>query len=104
MDKIGQIYRLGIWAVTPENADEFVEAWQTCSDWLVQHLPDERGSILLEDTNDPSRFISFAPVSDPNKVEEVMARAEFREIWSKAMELCDNLTPNTMCVVGSVGS
>ena len=103
MEEVGKAFRLGIWSVPPGKASEFTEAWQSLSEWLLQHLPDERGSVLLEDRNDPSRFISFAPLADPAKVEEVMSGPEFQELWSAVMEICDTVKPHSMRVVGAVG-
>jgi hypothetical protein len=103
VEKIGQLFRLGIWAVKPENSSEFIAAWQTFTERLAQNLPDERGAVLLEDIRDPNRFISFAPISYPEKVEEVMSRAELQELWSRLMELCEDFKPNMLRVVGAVG-
>lgn len=102
MEKIGQGFRLGIWAVPSDKAAEFIEAWQSSSDWLAQHLPDERGAVLLKDTADPNKFVSYAPIGDPAKVEEIMSSAEFQELWSAVMEICDRVKPHTMRVVGAV--
>ena len=102
MEKIGQSYRLGIWAVSPEKADEFVEAWQSLSEWLAQHLPDERGAILLEDTTDPTLFISFSTIDNPAKVDEVMSDPEAQDLMSIVMETCDTLKRHSMRVAGAV--
>ena len=103
MEKIGQPFRVGIWQVKPEKAAEFVAAWQSSADWLALKLLDEGGAVLLEDLNDPSRFISFAPVNDPEKVEEVLRSAEFQELWARVMRLCQDARPNRMRVVGAAG-
>lgn len=102
MERIGQSYRLGIWAVSPEKADEFVEAWESLSEWLAQHLPDERGAVLLEDTSDPSRFISFSAIDNPTRVDEVMSDPEAQDLMSKVMETCDTRKPHSMRVVAAV--
>ncbi len=101
MEDIGQMFRLGTWVVKPDSAREFVDAWQDSSDWLTQRLTGERGIVLLEDPNDPGRYISFAPISDPGKVQQLMEVAEFQELWSKVMELCETATPSTLRVVAS---
>lgn len=105
MEDIGQSFRLGIWAVKPEKRVEFIEAWQTSTDWLLERLPNERGAVLLEDTNNPGRFISFAPVSD-NKVNEVanelMSDPDYQVLWARVLEFCDDVEPNFMRVVSSV--
>jgi hypothetical protein len=103
VEAIGQFFRLGIWDVKPENALEFIDAWQTSGEWLVQHLPGEKGAVLLQDTSEPSRFISFAPLSDPQKAVEAMSKTEFQKLWSRVMALCEAVEPNSMRVVGSVG-
>jgi hypothetical protein len=82
---------------------EFIEAWQSSSEWLLEHLPGERGGVLLEDRNDPSRFISFAPIADPAKIEEVMSEPQFQELWSDVMETGATVKPHSMRVVGAVG-
>jgi hypothetical protein len=102
MEKIGQSYGLGIWSVYPEKVDEFVEGWQSLSEWLAQHLPDERGAILLKDTNDHTNFISFSPLANPTKVAEVMSEPECQDLMSKVMENCEFRTTYSMRVAGAV--
>ncbi len=104
MEDIGQMFRLGTWVVKPGASEEFVEAWQASGDWLAQKLPHERGAVLLEDPSEPGRYVSFAPVSDPEQVQEWMASAEFQELWSSVMELCESVHPSSLRVVGSAGA
>jgi hypothetical protein len=102
VEEIGQRFRLGIWSVKPEKRAKFIEAWQTSTDWLSQRLPNERGAVLLEDTNDPDRFISFAPITDPEGANELMSGSEFQELWARVLHYCDDVKPHSMRVVGSV--
>jgi hypothetical protein len=104
MEKIGQLFRLGLWTVKPENVPEFIAAWQTSAEWLARNLPNERGGDLLENMNDSGKFISFAPISVSENVEEAMGKAEFQELMSRAMALCEDVKPNNMRVVGGVGN
>jgi hypothetical protein len=101
VEEIKQHFRLGIWAVKPEKREKFIEAWQTSSDWLTQKLPNERGAVLLEDTNDPTRFISYAPISEFEVTNEVMSGPEFQEHWGAVMQLCDGVEPHSMQVVSA---
>jgi hypothetical protein len=103
MEKIGQLFRLGVWTVKPENAAEFIAAWQRSAEWLAQNLPGERGGVLLEDIYDSGKFISFAPITNSENVEEAMAKAEFQERMSRVMDLCEDVKPNNMRVVSGVG-
>ena len=101
MEDIGQQFRLGIWAVKPEKRAEFIDAWYTSNEWLSQRLPNERGAVLLEDTDDPTRFVSYAPISDPEVVIELMSVTEFQALWAEVMQFCDDVTPHNMRVVSS---
>lgn len=102
MEEIGQRFRLGKWIVKPEKRAEFIEAWQISSDWLIQRLPDERGAVLLEDTNDPAGFVSYASVTDPDRANKLMLGTEFQALWAKVMQYCDDVQPHSMRVVASV--
>jgi hypothetical protein len=103
MEKIGQLFNLGLWTIKPENAVEFIAAWQTSAEWLAHNLPGERGAVMLEDMNDSGKFISFAPISVLENIDEAMAKAEFQELWSRVIALCEDVKPNNMRVVAGVG-
>lgn len=102
MQSLGQTFRLGIWSVDPDNSAEFIDAWQVSTDWLADKLEYEGLTVLLADKYDRSRYVSFASVPDLEKVEEVMAQAEFQELWAEVMKYCDDVKPHKMSVVGSV--
>lgn len=101
MEDIGQLFRLGTWVVRPDNAQAFVAAWQASGDWLAKNLPNERGAVLLEDPEEPGRYVSFAPVSDPERVVELMSTTEFQDVWSEVMALCESVRASTLRVVGA---
>jgi hypothetical protein len=94
---------LGIWSVKPEVSGEFIEAWQVLADWLADKLESQGGAVLLMDTDEPSKYISFAAVDELDKVQELMADDEFQDLWSEVMKYCDDVEPHNMRVVGSVG-
>ncbi len=71
---------------------------------MARRTASGRGAVLMEDRDDPSRFISFAPVNDPDVVERVLRSAEFTELWSGVMALCDQVIPNQLRVVAASGS
>jgi hypothetical protein len=80
VNNIGQRYRLGIWTVKADKVAEFIEAWQSSTDWIVQNLAEDGDAVLLQDTEDPGKFVSFAFSANLDKAEEVMSRAEFQEL------------------------
>jgi hypothetical protein len=100
MKNIGQRYRLGIWTVNAGNIPEFIEAWQSSSEWIAQNLHDDGEAVLLQDIDDPRKFVSFAFATNLDKAEEVMSRTEFQELWSDVMALCEEVKPHRMQVAG----
>ena len=100
MQKIGQPMRLGIWMVKSEKTSEFIEAWQLSADWISQNLPEDGEGILLQDTEDPNKFISFGFSSNLEKAQEVMSQTEYQELFSRVRALCDNVQPHRMNIVG----
>ena len=100
MKKLGTLYRLGEWTVKPDKIPQFIEAWQAGVDWIAQNLPDDGEGILLQDTEDPNKFISLAFSSNPEKAQEAMSRSEFQELQSRTRALCENVKPHRMQVVG----
>ena len=103
MQSLGQAFRLGIWSVKPENSADFVNAWQVSTEWLVNRLEYEGLAVLLADNEDQKKYVSFASAPDLEKVEALMAEAEFQKLWSDVMKYCDDVKPHNMSVVGSVG-
>jgi hypothetical protein len=100
MKKLGTLYRLGEWMVKPGKIPEFIEAWQAGADWIALNLSDDGEGILLQDTENPNKFISFAFSVNSEKAQEVMSRPEFQELMSKTRSLCDEVQLHGMRAVG----
>lgn len=100
MKRLGTLYRLGEWTVKPGKIPEFIEAWQAGADWIALNLSDDGEGILLQDTENPNKFISLAFSVDPEKTQEVISRPEFQEFMSKTRSLCDEAQPHRMRAVG----
>ena len=100
MHKIGHLARLGIWRVESEKTSEFIKAWQLSADWIAQNLPDDGEGILLQDTENPNKFISFGFSSNFEKAQEVLSQTEYQELFSVVRALCDDVQPQRMNIVG----
>ncbi|MCI0607694.1 MAG: antibiotic biosynthesis monooxygenase [Anaerolineae bacterium] len=100
MKKLGKLYRLGEWTVKPDKIPQFIEAWQAGVDWIAQNLPDGGEGILLQDKENPNKFISLAFSSNPEKTQEAMSRPEFQELMSRTRSLCEDVQPHRMQAVG----
>ena len=102
MKKLGQMYRLGIWKVRPGKGEEFTKAWQSLVDWLVANHPDgwNGEASLLQDLGSSNEFISFSWSTMPEKTEELLAGAEYQSFLAGFQELCEQIQPHRMQVVG----
>ena len=104
MNKIGQIYRLGIWTVRSGKIEEFIKAWQSSVEWLVDNHPDRWSgeALLLQDLASSNMFISFAWSATPDKTEEFLAGTEFQSLMAGMQEFCEEIQPHRMRVAGSI--
>ena len=103
MRNLGQLIRLGIWTVKPSSVPEFIDAWQAGVDWIARNLPDDGEAILLQDSDNPTTFISFASSANPAKAQEVMSQTGFQELWARVQTLCENVQPHRTQVVAYSG-
>ena len=104
MKKVGTFYRLGEWTVKPGKIQEFIEAWQAGADWITQNLPDDGEGILLQDVDNPNKFVSLAFSLFPEKAQEVLSHPEFQELMSITRTFCDNVQPRRMKIMGNSSS
>lgn len=95
-----QLYTCGTWIVKPGMEQAFIEAWQEFADWTTGHQAGAGAGTLLQNEDDPSRFLSFGPWENSEVISEWRSRQEFQNFVSKARELCEEVKPQTMKVVG----
>ena len=100
MKEIGRPIRLGMWTVNSDKVQEFIEAWQSSADWLTDNLPDNGEGFLVQDMENPNRFISFAFSDDLEMAQEVMSQIEYLDLFSKVRAICDDVQPHGMKIVG----
>ncbi len=104
MKNLGELYTLGIWSVKPGNERAFIDAWQSFADWTCKHQSGAVHAVLLQDTEQPQRFISYGPWNDEKSIKEWRQRTEFQEFLKRARALCDNIEPLMMQSVAHVAS
>lgn len=99
MSELEQVYTVGLWTVRPGNEAAFISAWQSFAEWTTKHQPGAMTGTLLQDLEQPQRFISFGPWKDAEGVRAWRNLPEFKAFASKAKELCDNFQPSMMKAV-----
>ncbi len=103
MEKLGELYTLGIWTVKAGNEKAFIDAWRVFAAWTVKNQPGSAKATLLQDEEQPRRFISFGPWKDKESIQSWRNQPEFKEFFAKARDLCEDIQPHILESVAKVG-
>jgi len=103
MEKLEHFYTSGLWTVKPGKEADFVAAWEELAKWVVEKLGAEEAH-LLQDLEQPQRFISFGPWKDLGSIKAWRERSEFAEFIAKMKELCVDIQPRTLKSVADITS
>ena len=98
-----KIYAAGIWQVRPGNEQAFIETWEEFSAWTALHQRGSGYGNLLQDIENPSRFISYGPWDSVESVRAWRQQPEFRKAIARFLDLCDQITPGTFRLVAGEG-
>lgn len=92
-----KVYTFGSWLVKPGKEGDFILAWETFGRWTSQNQPGMEGEArLLQDIDQPSRFVSIGGWSDMKKVEAWRDSTEFVVFFRKVSELCEEIQPHIL--------
>jgi hypothetical protein len=62
MAKIGQPYTSGAWLVRAGSEEAFIERWTNFTQWSLKNAPGAESFVLLRDSIERRRFVSFCSV------------------------------------------
>lgn len=96
MDETNQRFSVGIWLVKPGKEEDFIAAWGGFAKRVFDQNLGAGEVYLLQDLQQPRRFISSGPWDSIQKIEEWRNLPEFKEFFTRAKEICDEITPLTM--------
>lgn len=100
MSERGQLYTSGTWRVKPGKEAEFIEAWQAFADWTSGNQSGSGEGILLQNEENPQSFLSLGPWDSAESIAHWRSQPRFQDFLSKARELCEEMQPQTMKLVG----
>jgi heme-degrading monooxygenase HmoA len=89
--EVGQPFTCGIWTVRDGGEEEFVRRWTALVDSA------ESGAelfVLIQDREDPHRFISFGAWQGWPDADGWRATEAFSNAMRACRELCDDFRPN----------
>ena len=97
MDEANQRFSVGIWLVKSGRENDFITAWGDFAKRTFNNKSLGAGEVyLLQDLQQPRRFISSGPWDNIQKIEAWRQLPEFKEFFARAREMCDEITPLTM--------
>jgi quinol monooxygenase YgiN len=96
MGETNQRFSLGIWLVKPGKENDFIAIFSDFAKWVFDHNIGAGEVYLLQDIQQPRRLITCGPWDSIQRIEEWRQLPEFKEFFTKAKEMCDEVTPLTM--------
>ncbi|MDD1664638.1 MAG: antibiotic biosynthesis monooxygenase, partial [Methanomicrobiales archaeon] len=87
------LYAVGVWSVRPGNEAAFIAAWRDFATWTYSHVKGPGKGTLLQDLENPGRFVSFGPWEDLESIQAWRQQPDFRKAFARFMELCDEVVP-----------
>ena len=103
MTSIGQPFTCGIWTVRNGSQEEFVARWTTLVSSAAA-LPGAESFLLIQDRQDPHRFISFGAWDAWATADGWRSSEAFKDAMSACRELCEDFRPNDSTLRVAIGS
>jgi heme-degrading monooxygenase HmoA len=91
--RVGQPYTSGSWTVRDGGQDEFVARWIKFVRTAADDSPGAESFTLIQDREDPRRFVSFGAWRDWDSVDAWRGSTTFAENMRACRELCDDFRP-----------
>src|SRR5438477_995513 len=93
MTRIGQPFTCGIWTVRDGSEEYNVTLW-TALVGSAEGVPGAESFILIQDRQDPHRFISFGSWDEWTSADGWRASEVFMDAMRACRELCEDFRPN----------
>lgn len=98
---MAETYTSGSWTVRQGEEDAFVAAWEHFARW-AKTMPGCGTLRLVRDTDDPGRFLSFAPWETFEAQRSWKETPEFRERMSTVQQHVEQFVPSTYELVAEI--
>lgn len=101
---MNELYTCGIWTVKPGHEDEFVAAWDEFARWTSEHVPGAGWATLVQQEDQPSRFLTFGPWDSAEAIEAWRATDGFQERIARIRPLLEGFEPGSFRRRAGIGS
>jgi heme-degrading monooxygenase HmoA len=97
----GQPYTSGNWLVKEGEVDAFIAEWSAFTEWSLEDASGAESFVLIQDSGDPRRFLSFGAWADPESVTAWREGDEFRERLGRCRALCEEFEAHDYVAVAA---
>jgi heme-degrading monooxygenase HmoA len=88
-----EVYTMGTWIVRPGFEAAFKQAWSEFADWSKATSEGAISAILLQDTANPRRFVSFGPWRSQRDIDEWRASSGFADALARIKPMLESFQP-----------
>jgi heme-degrading monooxygenase HmoA len=89
MEKMGQAYSSGNWLIQEGKKEDFIARWTNFAQWSLENAPGVESAVLVQDSDNPRRFLSLGAWVDEEAMSAWRQRPEFQELLGACRELCE---------------
>ncbi|RPJ79631.1 MAG: antibiotic biosynthesis monooxygenase [Alphaproteobacteria bacterium] len=100
----GIVYSVGFWTVKTGKEEAFLKTWTDFANWTLHNQTGSLNVVMLQDSEQKNRFISFGPWENLDSLQAWRQRPEFKAAFLKFKKLCDEIKLNTMKSVINISS
>jgi quinol monooxygenase YgiN len=93
---MSQPHTFGVWIVKPGREDDFVAGWRELAEWTAANSPGAGSSRLLQDEDQPQRFISIGAWDDRDAMAASRSQLGLQERIAKLREMLETFTPASL--------
>jgi quinol monooxygenase YgiN len=98
------LYTSGTWVVKEGSEQASIDAWRDIAEWTSSEMTGTRWAKLMQDDENPNRFLSFGPWESAEAIQAWRESEGFQQPVGRIRELLEGFEPRTMHAVAEIGS
>lgn len=95
-------FSIAVWMIKAGREAEFVAAWQDFATWTADIKTGALGGTLVQDSEEPRRFICFWPFDSAEGIRRWKDELKFRSFMMRMRAYCESCQPTMGRTVGHV--
>ena len=101
MEKPAQSYSSGEWLVRAGSEDEFIQRWNTFTQWSLDDAPGAESFVLVRSTQEPRKFLSLGAWESQEAQGAWREMPRMQELLGQCQELCEEFETHAYTLAAS---